>query len=123
MRYLTDRKRALGMGSAKSGTEHFWAMKVSSFALLILIPLFVFTFGPVLGSDHATVTAYFAQPVPALIAALTIVVSMMHFKGGVQTLIEDYVHGTAQKVSILVMICVSYAIAAAGLFAVARLAL
>jgi succinate dehydrogenase / fumarate reductase membrane anchor subunit len=123
MRYLTDRKRAVGMGSAKTGTAHFWAMKVSSFALLILVPLFIFTFGPTLGSDYATVTEYFARPFPALVAALTIAVSMMHFKDGVTTLIEDYVHGTAQKVAILVMICVSYAIAATGLFAIARLAL
>ncbi len=123
MRYLTDRKRAIGMGSAKTGTEHFWAMKVSSFGLLILIPLFVFTFGPILGSDYTEVTAYFARPFPAIVAALTIAVSMMHFKGGVQTLIEDYVHGTAQKVTILVMICVSYGIAAVGLFSIAKLAL
>ena len=33
MRYLTDRKRATGLGSAKTGTAHFWAMKVSSAAL------------------------------------------------------------------------------------------
>jgi succinate dehydrogenase / fumarate reductase membrane anchor subunit len=52
MRYLTDRKRATGMGSAKSGTAHFWAMKVSSVALLILIPLFVFTFGTTVGEDY-----------------------------------------------------------------------
>jgi succinate dehydrogenase / fumarate reductase membrane anchor subunit len=34
MSYLTDRKRATGTGSAKTGTEHFWLMKVSSVALL-----------------------------------------------------------------------------------------
>lgn len=123
MTYLTDRKRAMGMGSAKTGTEHFWAMKVSSFGLLLLIPLFVFTFGPILGADYEAVTAYFARPFPAIIAALTIAVTMMHFKGGVQTLIEDYVHGTAQKVAILATIALSYGIAAVGLFAIAKLAL
>ena len=122
MRYLTDRKRATGMGSAKTGTDHFWRTKVQSFALLILIPLFVFTFGPILGSDYAEVTTYFARPWPALIAALTIMVSMLHFKDGVQVLIEDYVHGLAQKITILVMICVSYGLAAMGLFAIAKLA-
>ena len=45
MRYLTDRKRVDGLGSAKTGTAHFWAMKTSSVALLLLIPLFVFMFG------------------------------------------------------------------------------
>jgi succinate dehydrogenase / fumarate reductase membrane anchor subunit len=123
MSYLTDRKRAVGMGSAGTGTAHFWAMKVSSVALVLLIPLFVFTFGPMLGAPHADVVAYFARPFPAIVAALTIVVSFMHFKDGVQVLIEDYVHGTLQKGLIIAMICLSYAAAATGVFAIARLAL
>ena len=123
MAYLTDRKRAQGMGSAKTGTGHHWYMMVSSVGLAILIPLFIFTFGPVLGSSYEEVIAYFARPFSAIVAGLTIVASMMHFKSGVQTLIEDYVHGTAKKVTIILMICLSYAIAATGLFAIARLAL
>lgn len=123
MAYLTDRKRAEGMGSAKTGTSHHWYMMVSSVGLAILIPLFIFTFGPVLGSSYEEVIAYFARPFPAIVAGLTIVASMMHFKSGVQTLIEDYVHGMAKKVTIILMICLSYAIAATGLFAIARLAL
>lgn len=123
MRYLTDRKRAVGMGSAKTGVAHFWAMKVSSVALLVLIPLFLFTFGPMLGEPHADVIAYFERPFPAIVAALTIVVSFMHFKDGVQVLIEDYVHGIMQKILIIAMICLSYAAAATGVFAIARIAL
>ena len=123
MRYLTDRKRATGMGSAKSGTEHFWAMKVSSVALLILIPLFVFTFGTIVGEDYATVTAYFAHPFPALIAALTLIVGFRHFQSGAQVLIEDYVHGLAQKITIILIKCISYGLMAMGLFAIAKLAL
>ncbi len=123
MSYLTDRKRAVGMGSAKTGTAHFWAMKVSAVALLLLIPLFVFTFGPMLGAPHDEVVAYFARPFPAIVAALTIVVGFMHFKNGVQVLIEDYVHGMAQQVLIILMICLSYAAAATGVFAIGRIAL
>ena len=123
MRYLTDRKRATGMGSAKSGTAHFWAMKVSSVALLILIPLFVFTFGTIVGEDYATVTAYFAHPFPALIAALTLFVGFEHFQSGAQVLIEDYVHGLAQKITIILTKCISYGLMAMGLFAIAKLAL
>ncbi|MGB1389331.1 MAG: succinate dehydrogenase, hydrophobic membrane anchor protein [Paracoccaceae bacterium] len=123
MRFLTDRKRAVGLGSAKTGTAHFWAMKVSSVALLLLLPLFVFTFGPMLGQPHEEVVAYFARPFPAIVAALTLVVGFVHFKDGVQVLIEDYVHGTMQKVLIILMICLCYAAAATGLFALARIAL
>lgn len=123
MAFLTDRKRAAGMGSAKTGTAHHWRMMVSSVALAILVPLFIFTFGCILGSSYDEVMAYYARPFPAIVAALTIVVAMMHFKDGVQVLIEDYVQGTARKIAIILSICLSYTIAGAGLFAIARLAL
>jgi len=123
MAYLTDRKRAAGLGSAKTGTAHFWAMKVSSVALLILIPLFVFTFGAALGGTYEEIVAYYSRPFPALVAGLTFLVGFKHFNGGVQTLIEDYVHGTQQKVAIIAMTCVSYGLAAVGIFAVLKLAL
>ena len=123
MAYLTDRKRAVGLGSAKTGTEHHWQMMVSSVALLGLIPLFLFTFGGIVGAPYAEVVAYYSRPFPAIVAALTFVVGFIHFKQGVQVLIEDYVHGFARKALIIGMICLSYAAAATGLFAIARIAL
>ena len=123
MAYLTDRKRASGLGSAKTGTAHHWSMTVSAVALLILIPFFVFTFGSALGGTYEEVLAYYSRPFPAIIAALTFLVGFKHFNGGVRTLIEDYVHGLAQKVAIIVMTCISYGAAAVGIFAIARLAL
>jgi succinate dehydrogenase / fumarate reductase membrane anchor subunit len=123
MAFLTDRKRAVGMGSAKSGTHHFWSMKVSSVALLFLVPVFIFTFGGILGSTYAEVTAYFARPFPAIVAALTLFIGFKHFNEGAQTMIEDYVHGTKQKVVIILLTCLSYGAAAVGIFAIAKLAL
>lgn len=123
MAYLTDRKRAEGHGSAKSGTEHHWHMTVSSYALTLLVPLFLFTFGSILGSSYADVIAYYQRPFPAIVAALTIVVSFLHFKSGVQVLIEDYIHGPLRQPLIIAMICLSYAAAGTGLFAIARIAL
>jgi succinate dehydrogenase / fumarate reductase membrane anchor subunit len=110
------------MGSAKHGTEHHWHMMVSSAALCGLIPLFIFTFGSVLGQPYEQVIAYYQRPFPAIVAVMTILAGFVHFRGGVQTLIEDYVHGTRRKVLIIAMICLSYAAAAIGVFAVARIA-
>lgn len=123
MRYLTDRKRAVGMGAAKSGTEHHWSMQVSSVALLILVPLFIFTFGCALGGSYEEITAYYARPFPAIIAALTIWVGMMHFKSGAQIMLEDYVHGFKGRLAIILMTCLSYAVAVTGVYALVRLAL
>ena len=123
MRYLTDRKRATGLGSAKSGVHHFWAMKVSSVALLILVPLFIFIFGPLLGEPHDAVIACLSRPFPAIVTALILIVGFKHFADGVQVLIEDYVHGAKQKYAIILMTCLSYALMVTGLFAVAKIAL
>lgn len=123
MRYLTDRKRADGLGSAKSGTLHHWHMIVSSVALTGLVPLFIFTFGHALGMSYDDALTYYARPFPAVVAILTILVGLYHFKGGVQVLIEDYVHGLARKALIIGMTCLSYAAAATGVFALARIAL
>lgn len=123
MRYLTDRKRAAGLGSAKTGTEHHWQMMVSSVALTGLIPLFVFTYGYALGMSYEDAAAYYARPFPAIVGILTLLVGLYHFKGGVQTLIEDYVHGFARKALIIFTICLSYSAMAVGLFALVRIAL
>ena len=123
MAFLTDRKRAMGLGSAKTGTEHHWQMMVTSVALLFLVPLFIFTFGGILGSSYQEVIAYYQRPFPAVVAILTMLVGWFHFRLGVQTLIEDYVHGFARKALIIGMICVSYAAAGFAIFAIVRIAL
>ena len=123
MAYLTDRKRVSGMGSAKSGTAHHWSMTLTSVALLILVPLFIFTFGSMLGQPYDVVSSYFARPFPAIVAALTITVGFVHFKNGVRVLIEDYVHGTMREVLIIATTLLSYAAIATGLFAIGRIAL
>ena len=123
MAYLTDRKRATGMGSAKHGTLHHWSMTVSSVGLLVLVPLFIFTFGKILGASYEDVLAYYARPFPAIVAALTIGVGFMHFKNGVRIMIEDYVQGLAREYLIIATTCLSYAAAATGVFAIAKIAL
>ena len=123
MRYLTDAKRAAGLGSAKAGTDHHWHMIVTSVALLGLIPLFIFTFGRALGMGYEDALAYYQRPFPAVVAILTLLTGFIHFKSGFQVLIEDYVHGFAGKALIIGMTLLSYAAAAVGIFAIVRIAL
>ena len=123
MSFLTDRKRAVGWGAAHGGTEHHWNMTVSSVALTILVPLFVFTFGRILGAPYEEVVAYYAQPFPAIVAGLPLLVGFMHFKIGVRILIEDYTDGITRKALIVGTICLSYAAAATALYGIVRLAL
>lgn len=123
MRYLTDRKRAEGLGSAKSGTGHHWYMQVSAVGLAVLVPLFLFTFGRVVGADHATVVDYFGRPFPAIVTGLTLWVGMLHFRHGAQMMIEDYAGGFTRKVLVVATVCLTYGTIATGLYALIRLAL
>jgi succinate dehydrogenase / fumarate reductase membrane anchor subunit len=123
MRYLTDRKRAMGKGSAHSGTEHHWYMTVSAVALAFMVPTWIYIFGSALGGSHEEVLETFSHPFPAILTALVLFVGMRHFAKGATMMIEDYAHGSARKALIILAISLSYAITATGLFALVRIAL
>ncbi len=123
MAFLTDRKRAEGFGASHTGTQHHWFMTVSAVALLILMPLFIFIVGRALGSGYESVIATFSRPFPAVVTALALIVGMVHFHKGARMMIEDYTHGAARHWLIIMAICVSYALIAAGLFALVKIAL
>jgi succinate dehydrogenase / fumarate reductase membrane anchor subunit len=123
MRFITDRKRAEGRGSARSGTYHHWYMQVSGVGLALIVPTFLYIFGSTLGGSHQEVLATFARPVPAILTALMIVIGLQHFRKGAQMMIEDYARGSTKKILIIATIALSYGLMATGLFALAKIAL
>lgn len=123
MSYLTDRKRAQGLGASSGGTQHHWKMMMISMSLVILVPTFVFTFGSILGGDHAAVVAYFSRAFPAVVTAIALVVGTYHFMMEINEAVEDYVHGVAQKITLTAVSAFGYTLMAVGLFALARIAL
>lgn len=123
MRYITDRKRAQGLGSGRSGTHHHWQMLLSSIGLVLIVPFFVFTFGAGFGGGFEDVTAFFSSPFVAIVTALMLVVGALHFRGEVTEAVEDYVHGVTGKLLIVATSAATYVAIGVGLFALARLAL
>jgi succinate dehydrogenase / fumarate reductase membrane anchor subunit len=83
----------LGHGSAKSGTEHWWAQRVTSVALVPLCIWFVFALLG-MGDDfsHASVAAWIAQPFNAIGLILLVITLLYHSQLGMQVVFEDYVH-------------------------------
>lgn len=123
MAYLTPRKRARALGASGGGTGHHWHTIVTSVMLCGLVPLFIFTFGSILGRPHAEVVLALGRPFPAIVVGLTLLVGLVHFRHGVQVVLEDYAHGFPRKAMVIAAVCITYTILAIGLFAVARLAL
>ena len=123
MRYLTDRKRAVGRGAAHSGTEHHWSMQVSAVSLAVMVPTWLYIFGSALGGSRAEVLATFARPFPAILTALVLVVAMRHFAKGATMMIEDYAHGSSRKIAVMFATSLAGVIAATGLYALIKMAL
>ena len=123
MRYITDRKRAEGRGSAHAGTEHHWSMQVSAVALAFLVPVWLYVFGSAIGGSRADVLATFARPFPAILTALVLVVAMRHFAKGAQMMIEDYLRGSSRKAAIIFAQSLAAVITAMGLYALIKIAL
>ena len=125
MRFITPRKAARGLGAAgpSTGTAQHWSMTVSSVALLILTPAFIFVIATALGLPHHAVFAYFSRPYPAIVTALFLIVGMLHYANGTRILIDDYADHTARRVAILGSQLFGWAVIAAVVYALARMAL
>ena len=91
-----------GLGSAKSGTHHFWHQRLTS---LLLIPL-VLWLGFSLAAmplDHAALVEWIQQPLVTIALVLTIIVLFYHAQLGLQVVIEDYVASHARRTVTLLL--------------------
>jgi succinate dehydrogenase / fumarate reductase membrane anchor subunit len=115
--------RALGLGSAKEGVEHWWLQRVTAVALLPLSLWFVAALLAHLGADYQTAAAWLRSPLAAVAMILLVIATFVHMALGVQVVIEDYVHHESAKVaSLLLLRLACWALGAAALFAVLRVA-
>ena len=123
MSLKTPLGRVAGLGSAKEGTGHWWAQRLTAVALVplsFLFVVFVFAFA---GADHARAVELMGNPLVAVTLLLFIVAGFYHMKLGMQVVIEDYVHHEGAKTFLLVSLALgSFALGTAAVFAVLKLA-
>ncbi len=115
--------RAIWLGSAKEGVEHWWKERVTAIAL---VPLTLWFVGAIIahsGSDYAVFCAWLKTPVVALMMVLLLAALFGHTALGLTVIIEDYVHSSAKIPAVILVRFACFALAAAGILAVLRLAL
>jgi succinate dehydrogenase / fumarate reductase, membrane anchor subunit len=108
--------KARGLGSAKDGTAHWWAQRVSAIALVPLVLYVLYLLVSLAGADYATVRLTIAQPVNALLLILFIGTAFWHARLGLQVVIEDYIH--VGWLEIILMIAVKFVYVVLGLAAI-----
>jgi len=95
----TPLARVRHLGSAKSGTAHWWAQRVTAIALVPLSIWFIASVVALAGANYATVAAWLGSPIPAGLMILLIVATFHHAQLGLQVVIEDYVHHEGLKLA------------------------
>ena len=116
--------RVTGLGSAKDGTSHWWAQRLTAVALVPLAGWMVIAALAQPSLDYATVHAWLARPLDAFLAALCVAVLAYHSLLGTTVIVEDYVHGRAAKLLTLIALRFAHVlVGAAGVFAILRLSM
>jgi succinate dehydrogenase / fumarate reductase, membrane anchor subunit len=120
----TPLARARGLGSAREGTDHFWRLRVTAVANLVLVCVVGWLAIKLAGADHATVKRALAKPQNAIALLALVLSGVVHMRLGMQTIIEDYVHSEGRKVALLVLNSLfAILIGLTSAFAVLKLAL
>ena len=113
--------RVLGLGSAKDGTAHWWAQRVSAVALVPLTLWFLFSLLMLPAFDYDTLRTWLSVPISGFLALLLVAVLAYHSYLGTIVIVEDYVTATGMKVLTLLVLRFLYVLCGgAGIFAILR---
>jgi succinate dehydrogenase / fumarate reductase membrane anchor subunit len=90
--------RARGLGSARAGSRHWWAQRLTALALVPLTLWFIFSVIHLAGASHQAVIDWLSTPLTLGLMLALIVATFHHLQLGVQVVIEDYVHDERVKI-------------------------
>ncbi len=118
----TPLSKVRGLGSAKSGTHHWFIHRITAVAQIPLVIFFVVSMARNMGGDHASWAAWLGQPLVAVLMALFIANSCYHMRLGLMTVVEDYVHEKGNRLlATLTLTFGTILLAAFGIFSILRI--
>ncbi|GBQ80409.1 succinate dehydrogenase membrane anchor subunit [Gluconacetobacter johannae DSM 13595] len=115
--------RARGLGSAKTGVNHWWMERMSAVALVPLSGWFVLQVMRLAGSSQEDVVEWGGKPTNSSMLLALMVLTFYHMQLGLQVIIDDYVHGKPHLPASLLMKGVTFLIGLFAVIAVLKLAL
>ena len=115
--------RARGLGSAKSGVEHWWVERLTAIALVPLTVWFVISVLRLIGADQPTVAHFIGRPWNAALLLLLLVMNFHHMHLGLQVIYEDYIHQRGTLIASLATKAACLVLGLLGVLAVLKLAI
>lgn len=103
-KFRSELSKAKGLGSAGSGSHHWWHQRVTALMLALMVAwLFCFTWS-VANQEPSGVLNILQKPYNIIMLSLFILVSFYHASLGMQVVIEDYV--TCRIVRLALLLCI-----------------
>lgn len=111
--------RVLGLGSARTGTEHWLAQRLSAVAMVPLALWFALALLALPSLDFYAVSAWVAAPLHAVLLVLLVATLVYHSSLGTQVVAEDYIHSPGLRAGVLILLRLLHIVlAVAGILAV-----
>ena len=121
MTYHTPLGTARGLGSAKSGVQHWWMQRLTAVALVPLTLWLIWSLIQLTGAEHQSVVTWLSQPVQSILMLTLIAATFYHMQLGLQVVIEDYIQTEGIKITMIITVkLVSVLLAASAVFAVLK---
>ncbi|MGA7457361.1 MAG: succinate dehydrogenase, hydrophobic membrane anchor protein [Methyloceanibacter sp.] len=119
----TPLKRVRGLGTAHHGTETFWRQRLTAVANVPLVIFLILAIVTHIGASYEDVHGFIARPLVALALAALILSAAIHMRIGLKEIIEDYVHGGAKVVAILLATFFAVGVGVASILAIVKISL
>lgn len=99
---LTKLLQNIILKRVNEGTAHWVSQRAASVVLIPLTIIFLFPFVKHVSFEYDQIVALYRNPLRALLTFSFFSLTLLHFKQGAQVVIEDYVHGRANKVLLVI---------------------
>ena len=122
MALRSDLGHVRGLGSAKDGTSHWWAQRITAVALLPLSIWLVFSLISLVGVDRDGFKVWLDSPGSFVLMILFLIALFYHMQLGLQVVIEDYVHSKGSLLFLIIfnkLFC--WTVGLAGVFAILKI--
>jgi succinate dehydrogenase / fumarate reductase, membrane anchor subunit len=113
----------MGLGSAKSGVEQWWAERVSAVALVPLTLWFMASIIAHTGSNYVDFVMWLRTPTIMILMILLVIALFYHAALGLEVVIDDYVHSGVKFGAVIAVRLVSSGLAVAGIVSILEIAL
>ena len=103
-KFRSDLSIAKNLGSAASGSKHWWNQRFSSL-MLVLVTVWLVTFSWDLGrAETSAIVEILKRPYNIIMLSIFVMSGLYHAALGMQVVIEDYVHCRVVRLVMLLLV-------------------